>query len=663
MIWAKYRHWLLLLVYVAFFTHTAIWHYWGYESVGHLGFGELFGTLRSGVITAGTIFTLIVFVHALFFGGLFCGWLCHWGITQDLAAWIMKKCGIKPQMRHLDSRLIPWVWFLVIIAQVILYWIYTGLPTEISFNIAATPVWTGVPRSILLICMTTLVSGFILIFLFGERAFCRSICTFRLWFSWFEKIAPHKIRQTKACTSCHQECNQACPMGINIAEEIKTIGHIKNNDCIKCHICIGACPNTALITSMKKNSFHKEGPAVKTPGIFSNSISILQTAMAVIILVLLGFDLGGNVSLSLGFLSGFIIIHILVSRTLSVLEITTTLLVIAGLWFRHDMNDMTSLTKGIAAIVIFILIAKVANFGDGFDFISNKASSTKVPLPIMGLVLLAAGGLAFYETNNSRLLHMANAALKQNDNKAYASIMELCAGSHSDPARACYDLGRTQLVLKEPEKAINSFKKSLEYSFSIDTAENMLRTFDAAEFDKHWHLFLDFLIQAHPDIARFKLFKGKALKQDKNFAAAEKTFQELINAKPDFYETYIALGELRIEQGLIGEAADFFAKAYAVAPASSAYFMADLNRRQNKFKEAEKYYAEAVESDRNNAAYRFDQGTNFAVQRKFSDAIDSWQEAIKIDPDFELARESITQAKADLEAKKAAILGPTDKSR
>ncbi|NCB40251.1 MAG: tetratricopeptide repeat protein, partial [Erysipelotrichia bacterium] len=601
MIWAKYRHWLLLLVYVGFFTHTAIWHYWGYENVGHLGFGEFFGTLRSGVVTAGTIFTLAVFIHALFFGGLFCGWLCHWGITQDFAAWIMKKCGIRPKMQHLDSRLIPWVWFLVIIAQVVFYWVYTGFPTEISLNLAATPVWTGVPRSILLISMTTLVSGFILIFLFGERAFCRSICTFRLWFSWFEKIAPHKVRQTKECTSCQRECSQVCPMGINVAEEIKTLGHIKNNDCIKCHICIGACPNTALITSMKKNEFHKEGQPVKAPGTFSSSISVLQTAMAVIILVLLGFDLGGNVSLSLGFLSGFLIIHIIVSRTLSVFELSTTLLIIAGLWFRHDMNDITSLAKGLTVIAIFILIAKAANFSGGFNFFDDKSHNTKVPVPLMALVLLTASGLALYETNNSRLLHMANAALKHDDNKAYASIMELCAGSHSDPARACYDLGRTQLMLKEPQKAINSFKRSLEYSFSIDMAENMLRTFDAAEFDEHWNQFLDFLIQTHSDIARFKLFKGKSLQQDKDFAAAEKMFQELLNTQPDFYETYIAFGALRIEQGLIAEATDFVARAYAIAPASSAYFMADINRRQNKFQEAEKYYAEAVESDPNNA--------------------------------------------------------------
>lgn len=182
MLWAKYRNYLLLLVYILFFAHAALWYHFGYEGVGHLGFGELFGTFRHGVITAGTVFTIAVFVHALVFGGLFCGWLCHWGITLDFAAGIMRRLGIKPLMVQLNSKIIPWIWFLILIAQVVLYWIYSGFPTEISFNPSATEVWTGVPRSIMLICMTTLASGLILIFLFGERAFCRCICPFRLWF-------------------------------------------------------------------------------------------------------------------------------------------------------------------------------------------------------------------------------------------------------------------------------------------------------------------------------------------------------------------------------------------------------------------------------------------------------------------------------------------------
>ena len=61
MIWARYRRPLLFLVYFLFFFHTALWHYWGYEGVGHLGFGEFFGSMRTGIITAGTVFSIVVF--------------------------------------------------------------------------------------------------------------------------------------------------------------------------------------------------------------------------------------------------------------------------------------------------------------------------------------------------------------------------------------------------------------------------------------------------------------------------------------------------------------------------------------------------------------------------------------------------------------------------
>ncbi|MFZ5949545.1 MAG: 4Fe-4S binding protein, partial [Candidatus Rifleibacteriota bacterium] len=156
MFWAKYRGWFLLIVYIVFFGHTALWHHFGWEKIGHLGFGCIFGTMRDGVVTAGTIFTLLIFLHALFFGGVFCGWMCHWGILQDIAAWIMKKCGIKPLMAQTNSKLIPWFWFLIMIGQVVLFWAYTGFPTSLSFKMNANPVWFMVPRSILMIVLTTI---------------------------------------------------------------------------------------------------------------------------------------------------------------------------------------------------------------------------------------------------------------------------------------------------------------------------------------------------------------------------------------------------------------------------------------------------------------------------------------------------------------------------
>ncbi|OGK13273.1 MAG: hypothetical protein A2W80_13955 [Candidatus Riflebacteria bacterium GWC2_50_8] len=657
MIWAKYRNWLLLLVYVLFFLHTAIWHYWGYEGVGHLGFGEFFGTLRNGVITAGTIFTILVFVHALFFGGLFCGWFCHWGITQDLAAGIMRRFGIKPCMAQLNSKIIPWVWFLIIIAQVVLYWVFTGFPTELSFNPSATPVWSGVPRSILLICMTTLASGFILIFLFGERAFCRSICTFRLWFSWFEKFAPHKVRQTRECQSCSNECTASCPMGVQVAEEVRKLGHVKNQECVKCHICIGACPHAVLKTSFRKNEFHQDGKQVVPTAVLSSSISWLQAGMAVIVLVLFGFDLGGNISLSLGFITGFMLIHIWQSRRISAIEKAIAVLIVTGMYFRNDLNDFRSLAKGLIAIAVFLLAARNLGFNQGFEFISGKARETKVPAILLTLILLLALSLGAREAHNSILFHQANAAKNSNDLKTFVSIMESCAGAHMNPANAYFDLGNAQLALGMYEKAADSFQKSLELDFNDHAADSILeKLFVSGRFQECLQI-SEWLITRSPDALRFRIAVGNALIQLRRLEDAQKTFADAIVRFPQSHDALIALGEVKVSMGKADEGLQHLENAYEISPASASFHLADLYRRLDRREEAEKYFAEAVAADPENLDLQIDQGRNLAEQQKFRPAIKIWESALEKAPTLIDARQLIEAAKYELQKRRDAILG------
>lgn len=657
MIWAKYRNWLLLLVYILFFLHTALWHYWGYEGVGHLGFGEFFGTLRNGVVTAGTIFTIIVFAHALFFGGLFCGWFCHWGITQDLAAGIMRRLGIKPIMAQLNSKIIPWIWFLIIIAQVVIYWIYSGFPTDLSFNPSATPVWSGVPRSIMLICMTTLASGFVLIFLFGERAFCRSICTFRLWFSWFEKFAPHKVRQTKPCASCNNECTAICPMGIQVAEEIRQLGHVKNQECIKCHICVGACPHSVLQTSLRTNEFHREGAQILPPAALSDSIAWLQAGMAGIILVLFGFDLGGNISLSLGFIAGFFMIHIWHTRRISLLETAVIAILITGMYYRHDMKDTSSLIKGLLAIAVFLLAARSLDFTRGFEFINSKARKIIAPPAILTVVIVLAIALGARETHKSVLFHKANAAKINNDLKTFVSIMEDYAGAHLNPANAYFDLGNAQLALNLNKKGTDSFIKSLELDFNEKAADTMLeRLFTGGHFRECQRL-ATWLSEKHPTVPRFRIAAGNALIQLQQLDDARSVFNDTVSRFPDNHDALIALGEVKVSQGNIEDGLKDLLNAYEMAPASVSFNLADLYRRLGRHEDAENYFAQAVAADPENLGVLLDQGMNLFEQQKFREAIKLWEIALEKAPTLIEARQYIVMAESELKKRRDAILG------
>ena len=59
-----------------------------------------------------------MFGGALIFGRLFCSWGCHFGATQDLAAWVLRKIGWKPPL--VRTRFLHQAPYLVLLAIFVL---------------------------------------------------------------------------------------------------------------------------------------------------------------------------------------------------------------------------------------------------------------------------------------------------------------------------------------------------------------------------------------------------------------------------------------------------------------------------------------------------------------------------------------------------------------
>lgn len=514
MFWIKHRKAILWVLYILFFVHAIIWYLCGWQKIGQFGFGEIFFTLKTGIVTAGTIFVLVVFIHALFFGGIFCGWFCHWGVTQDVAAWIMEKCGIKPVMRHLNSKLIPWVWFIILLTQVVLFWYFNGFPTSLSIDLAHTEVWAGNPKLIFSICMTTLISGFILIFLFGERAFCRSICTFRLWFSWFDKIAPYKIRRIKECETCSHECSKSCFMDIDVAKEVKINGVINNNECVKCFKCMGACPHSILRASFKKSDFEKNEKISQPTALFNLTASIIQACMAVIILCLAGFKIGGNMSLSIGFMLGFVLIRLWHTRTINLFEFLTITFCSIGLYFCSGYGEnipklltenMTSLLIGLLAIALFIVFAKYINYKKGFVFLDEKLSDCKISKILLFIIITIAIFLGSIEIQASFFIEKAMAAAKRKDWKTYAENIEKWGDYYNDRRTIFFELGKVELLyLKQYDKSLEFFKKSLDISYKESVAIIIINTYFKENLPLHANKLINYLISKGHDSLRLR---------------------------------------------------------------------------------------------------------------------------------------------------------------
>ncbi|MBI3039817.1 4Fe-4S binding protein, partial [bacterium] len=351
---AKLRVPFMVLIYVLFFGHVALWYLGKVNSVGHLGFGNFFLTLQTGLVSAGTVFSIIVFLLSLVLGGVFCGWACHWGIIQDFSYWVFERIGIKPKMIRIESTIIPWIWFTVILGQLVFAWIAFGLPKGFSMELGNPEVWSGVPRSIFLICITMVTNSFFLIFLLGKRAFCRTICSFRLWFNWFNHIAPLKMVRKKECKHCGN-CRNECLMGIDVVGEMDSFGHVKNKSCLRCMNCSLVCPNSA-----PQAAFWSINPEVNPEKEFQplplhidSDSSLLISAVSAITLVFFCAFWGGSISMSAGFCFGVIIWRALSQKNISSFEALAIPLLLVSLLYRVDLNDFTSLIKGVFLILIF----------------------------------------------------------------------------------------------------------------------------------------------------------------------------------------------------------------------------------------------------------------------------------------------------------------------
>jgi polyferredoxin/tetratricopeptide (TPR) repeat protein len=678
MFWAKHRRIILLLIYAAFFGHAAIWYSLGYQGVGHLGFGEFFATMRTGLVTAGTIFTLLMFLHGLFFGGLFCGWFCHWGITQDLSSWILKKIGIKHPMISFNSRLIPWLWFFVLIGQVVFFWLYNGLPTSLSMELGATPVWAGVPRSIFMICITLVVSCFFMVMLFGERAFCRSVCTFRLWFSWFEKLSFHKLRQTKPCSACQDECTTICPMGLEVAKEIKTLGHIKNQECIKCYNCVKACPNGVIASSFRKTGHEKPGPQIVRPSFLHPSILWLQLAMAAIILVLFCGKIGGNMSLSIGFVLGYFIIQVYTTRRLSLISTSLCLALPVLYYYSTDLNDLTSTIKGLALLMIFIFLSKLLGVEPERSFAQEKALNTRVPKPLLaiafGLALWLGGSEIFYSLQISK----ATAAQGANNLELYTELMEKYGHAHTKPVLLHFSLAEAYSQLKNPKKALEHYEKSLNLDYKLEAAEAALNSLVYQGSFKEAQALALTLEQKHPeDSAHFQVayaytklylgekdeaitILGKAVSQIEVPTSVIQTLAELRLEKNQLEETKELLKKhvQRDPSNLAPMLAAIYATQGANAKAKAlleenleAYWnslhipLATLYAQDNELEKTEKMYREALAKNSKDYESAYYLGLSLANSSRLVEAIQAWQLIPKEFEAYEAAQDNINTAK------------------
>jgi ferredoxin len=178
------------------------------------------------------------------FGRAFCGWLCPFGLLQEL----IKKITYFRLKIEKSWGILKYVILLVMIPVVYFTyepWFCKLCPAgtiEGTFPIMLSPQWTELSKLISFRFFIKLVIAIVFIFLFVviRRPFCRYMCPLGAMWGLFNKISFVRMKvDNSRCVKCNL-CQEVCPMDIKIYEDPNHF------DCIRCLKCVYVCPQKII---------------------------------------------------------------------------------------------------------------------------------------------------------------------------------------------------------------------------------------------------------------------------------------------------------------------------------------------------------------------------------------------------------------------------------
>lgn len=193
------------------------------------------------------------FIFGSILGRFVCGWLCPFGLVQDLLYKIpfIQKRKQLPGHRFLKYGKYFVLFGLVIIGSVFLFTGFVKVPAFCKYLCPSGTFFGALP---LLGVNESLRSqagglfywklGVLLVLLLMSvmiyRPFCQYLCPLGAIYGWFNRFSLVQLQWKKeACTSC-MTCKKVCP--VNLSPEQISI----SAECIRCGKCAEACPANCI---------------------------------------------------------------------------------------------------------------------------------------------------------------------------------------------------------------------------------------------------------------------------------------------------------------------------------------------------------------------------------------------------------------------------------
>lgn len=213
--------------------------------------GSLQGAFSAGRSTLYYVCGILL-LYSVLFGRMICGWLCPFGLLQEL----LHKIKTPKLKKSRVTAALSWVKYVLLVVFVGIIPIGyalrdTPLPAFCKYICPAGTLEGGLSLlankvnesyfSMLgpiftwkFLLMVSILAGCIFVF----RLFCRFICPLGALYGLFNRISLFGVRvEESQCIHCDR-CIKQCKMDI---------AHVGDRECIGCGECIGVCPTQAIV--------------------------------------------------------------------------------------------------------------------------------------------------------------------------------------------------------------------------------------------------------------------------------------------------------------------------------------------------------------------------------------------------------------------------------
>lgn len=213
------------------------------------------------------ILWLYVFASLLLWGrGVFCGWLCPFGVLQEMVAGIAQRLRIRqwkiPYHWHTRLWRVKYVLLLILVGTSFYSLTLAEVLSEVEpFKTAITLVfvrsWPFVLYAAILLALG----------LFVHKFFCRYLCPLGAGLAIVGRLRRFEwLNRRRECGSPCQLCRHKCEIGA-----ISPAGHIDYSECIQCFECIVYYHGETLCPPQINAAKKAAAAAVAQPGIIAAS--------------------------------------------------------------------------------------------------------------------------------------------------------------------------------------------------------------------------------------------------------------------------------------------------------------------------------------------------------------------------------------------------------